>query len=248
MYSFDSRVRYSEVDNEGRLTLTSVLDYFQDCSSFQSEDLEIGVDFLKENHVAWVLISWRIEVERYPLLGEHIRVATWPYDFKGFYGCRNFRMVTAKGEVLARANSLWALLDTTTGRPVKLLPRMEEVYQLEPPLPMEDCPRKMKLPEGLRAKEPFPVHRFHLDTNQHVNNGKYILMAQEYLPAGFSIGKLQVEYKKSAVYGDMIYPYVAQEKEKFVTALCDSQERPYVVIELEKKDDQIRRKTEAHSC
>ena len=231
MYSFESRVRYSEVDSEGRLTLNSILDYFQDCSAFQSEDLGIGVVFLREKQVAWVLVSWHIQVKRYPALGEQIQVATWPYDFKGFYGWRNFRMTAADGEELACANSLWALLDMTSARPVKLLPRLAEAYQLEPPLPMGECPRRMKLPEQLRAEEPFAVQRFHLDTNQHVNNGKYILMAQEYLPGGFSIGDLRVEYKKSAVYGDMIYPHVAQENERLTVALCDEDRKPYAIIE-----------------
>ena len=36
MYTFDGRVRYSEVGEDGLLTMQSLLDYFQDCSTFQS--------------------------------------------------------------------------------------------------------------------------------------------------------------------------------------------------------------------
>ncbi len=39
MYTFQSRIRYSEVGPDGRLTLESLLDYFQDASTFHSEDL-----------------------------------------------------------------------------------------------------------------------------------------------------------------------------------------------------------------
>ena len=35
MYSFDSRVRYSEVDEDRKLSLTGVINYMQDCSTFQ---------------------------------------------------------------------------------------------------------------------------------------------------------------------------------------------------------------------
>ena len=42
MYTFDSRIRYSEIDRSGRLSIPAVVDYFQDCSAFQSE--ELGVD------------------------------------------------------------------------------------------------------------------------------------------------------------------------------------------------------------
>ena len=41
MYSFDSRVRYSEVDEDRKLSLTGVINYMQDCSTFQSEDLNM---------------------------------------------------------------------------------------------------------------------------------------------------------------------------------------------------------------
>ena len=240
MYSFGSRVRYSEVDDKGRLTFSSILDYFQDCSSFQSEDLQVGISYLKREQVAWVLVSWRIEVERYPVHGEEITVETWPYAFKGFYGSRNFLMKDQMGRCLARADSLWVLIDTEKGRPARLLPRMKEVYGLEPALPMEGAPRKIKLPGDMEEMEPFPVHKFHLDTTHHVNNGKYIQMAQEYLPPDFEVGCMRAEYKMSAVYGDIIYPAVAFLEHKMVTVLGNESGKPYAVIELEKKHDEIR--------
>ena len=45
MYCFDSRVRYSETDERGRLSLTGILNYLQDCSTFQSEDLGMGIEY-----------------------------------------------------------------------------------------------------------------------------------------------------------------------------------------------------------
>ena len=51
MYSFDSRVRYSEVDEDRKLSLTGVINYMQDCSTFQSEDLNMGIDYLFHGHV-----------------------------------------------------------------------------------------------------------------------------------------------------------------------------------------------------
>ena len=48
MYAFDSRIRYSETDSEGRLTLNALLNYFQDCSTFHSEDVGLGIGYMKE--------------------------------------------------------------------------------------------------------------------------------------------------------------------------------------------------------
>ena len=47
MYTFDSRVRFSEVDHTELLTLPGLVNYFQDCSTFQSEDIGYGVEELQ---------------------------------------------------------------------------------------------------------------------------------------------------------------------------------------------------------
>ena len=51
-YSFSGRVRYSEIGENGLLTLPGVLNYFQDCSTFQSEQLGYGMDVLKKEKKA----------------------------------------------------------------------------------------------------------------------------------------------------------------------------------------------------
>ena len=80
-YTIDARVRYSEIDHRGTLTLPGVINYFQDCSTFQSEDIGYGVLRLKEQKRAWVLSYWQIIVDRYPKMGEKIRVGTFATAF-----------------------------------------------------------------------------------------------------------------------------------------------------------------------
>ena len=55
MYSFESRVRYSEIDEKRQLSLTGILNYLQDCSTFQSEDLQVGIDYLSQSRKAWYM-------------------------------------------------------------------------------------------------------------------------------------------------------------------------------------------------
>ena len=54
MFRFDSVVRYSEIDADRYMTLPAVLDILQDCCTFHSEYLEMGIDYLKEHERAWV--------------------------------------------------------------------------------------------------------------------------------------------------------------------------------------------------
>ena len=119
-YRFESRIRYSEIGENGCLTLPGILDYFQDCCTFHSESIGQGMDTVKKRSRAWVLSSWQVVVNRYPRLGERIVTTTAPYDFRGFLGMRNFTMDTCEGERLAYANTIWSNINTRTGHPEKL--------------------------------------------------------------------------------------------------------------------------------
>ncbi len=232
MYIFDSRIRYSETDSEGKLSLEALLDYFQDCSTFQSEDLGLGIEYLKQMHLVWVLTSWQIVVDRYPKLGERVNVGTFPYDFKTCFGYRNFFMKDQSGQFLARANSLWTLLDTRTMHPVRPPEMMWKKYPLEERLDMDYASRKIVMPEHMIPMEPIEVRRQHLDTNHHVNNGQYVRIAAEYLPEGFDVIQLRAEYKKQAVLRDRLYPLVACESGKCMVALRDEQGNTYANVEF----------------
>ena len=116
MYSFTSRIRFSEVDTHLNLTLGSVIDYFQDCSTFHSEAVGMNIARLSAMKRAWILSSWQIVPVRFPKLGEKVTISTWPYDFHGFFGYRNFTMTGEDGECLVYANSIWIYMDTETGK------------------------------------------------------------------------------------------------------------------------------------
>ncbi|MDO5590374.1 MAG: thioesterase [Lachnospiraceae bacterium] len=231
-YTFDSRVRFSEVDHTGRITLPGIINYFQDCSTFQSESLGVGVDYFKEHKRAWILTYWQVVVEEYPRLAQEIHVATWATEFKKMLANRNFCMTDFDGKKLAYANSVWAYMDTEKGRPI--LPSKEEVdaYGQGEPLEMDYQPRKVKLPESAKKQEPFAVRKYHIDTNEHVNNCQYVQMAMEYVEYIDAIRQVRVEYKNSAVYGDMIVPKVAIEENRTVVELCGEEDQIFATVEF----------------
>ena len=232
MFCFESIVRYSEIDAKGQMTLSAVLDLLQDCCTFQSEEAGIGIEFLRQEHRAWVLSSWQVVIERYPKMGEKIRVYTWPYDFKNFMGYRNFKIEDTAENIISYANSVWVYLDTDSGHPVRVPKEVQECYTFEPPYEMERSSRKIRLSADMQPKDPIRVGRFHIDTNQHVNNSKYVMMAEEYLPESYLVRELRAEYKKAAVLSDMIYPKVKETKDNITVALEDEGGNPYAIIEF----------------
>ena len=144
MYSFNSRVRFSETDPDKKLSITGLMNYLQDCSIFQSEDVGAGFSYMDQTKKSWLLSAWNVEVLRRPDVAEEITICTWPYDFKGIYGLRNFAIKDAEGNYLVKADSCWFLTSMETGRPVK--PTAEDIAPyptVEPRIEMDELPRKI---------------------------------------------------------------------------------------------------------
>ena len=239
MYSFDSRIRYSEVDSSAKLTIESLIDYFQDCSTFQTQDGPASMEYLRKNGMAWVLSSWQITVYRYPKLCEEVTIGTIPYELRGAIGLRNFFMDTKKGERLAVANSVWTLVDVEKEFPRRITQEIIDAYPLEDKIDMEYGSRKIAVPKDgdIIKCDRIEVTKQHLDTNKHVNNGQYIRMAVECLgQEDFKVSGLRAEYKKQVRLGDVLYPVVIKSKKEdndiYTVSLNDSEGSPVCVVEL----------------
>lgn len=233
MYSFTSRVRFSETDYHQLMTPASIINYFQDCTNFESEHLNIGMDYLQSIHRAWVMSYWQVDFIRYPKECEEITITTWPYDFKGMYGYRNFTMTDHNGEVIARANSLWVLLDTKANRPTRADELVTANYTMDNPLPMKQSDRKITLPDTMTEKPSITVHRYNIDLFMHLNNGQYVRFAQDYVPDDCTITNMRVEYKKSALLGSVILPLVHEGEHTITVALANEEKVPYAIVEFE---------------
>ncbi len=232
MYKMTGRVRYSECGEDNKLKISSIINYFQDCTTENSERLGVGHAYLREHNRAWILNSWQVFISRRPQVGEEIIVTTWATGFQGVFGPRDFSMTTAGGEELVCAHSLWVYVDTESGRPVKPTDEEIAVYEVGEPIPVAPFSRKIKLPDGLAKVDTFPVHKYHIDTNNHVNNSKYIELACEALCDEFQVNTLRVEYKKAAVYGDRLVLKAGFTENHSVVGLFDEDEKPYAIVEF----------------
>lgn len=231
MYSFSSRIRYTESDLNHRLSIFAMINYLQDCSLFQSEDIGSGMDFLEPRHRAWFLSTWNIVIDEMPRYLDRIEVSTWAYAFRGPYGFRNFTIRGEDGRSCVRADSLWFLFDTEKKVPARVEKPFAAPYeaQMEKKLEMPETHRKIFLPDGCGDKLfPAPVLTVaphHLDTNLHMNNAQYIEASRDAAAEVFkkafggenpekkygSLLRIEAQYKKAAVLGDRMCPFVLFE-------------------------------------
>lgn len=234
MYSFESRVRYSETDEGGMLSMLGLINYLQDCSTFQSEDGGVGLQHLNDAHLGWFIASWGIDIAKLPRFADRIVVSTWSYDISKIYGWRNFTIKSSEGEEFVRADSLWFMFDMQAQRPIRV-PEAEAapfVAQAEPRLDMPKLERKIAVTGDGRAADAIVVNEQHLDTNHHVNNAQYVEMAVDAVEEGFCIGHLGVQYKTAAVLGDVIVPRVHDIEGGHIVDLANEAGQSFAVVKM----------------
>ena len=237
MYSYDAIVRYSETGGRKTANMATIANYFQDCAILQSEEVGIGLDYLADHKRAWFLVSWQIEVDRYPELGEHIKVRTWAYDFKASLGFRNIDVVDDKGCRIVKAASIWSYVDMESMRPAKIDAEVAAAYPMEPAIDMEYAPRKIKLWDEYIKVDTRRVMSYQIDSNNHMNNEAYIALAQEYVEEITDIIAVRAEYKMQYVKDDVIVVKKARDGRYEQILLCDEEDRVKCVVQFELKTD-----------
>jgi acyl-ACP thioesterase len=190
-----------------------------------------GLAYLSAKQRVWLLNSWHLKLLKPVCLGEEITIGTWPYDFKGIYGYRNFVMKNSSDEVLAVANSIWVYIDTVTGKPTRI-PADLNGYTIEPPYPMEQTERKIEVSGIGDTFPPITVVKSNIDSYNHVNNGQYIKMAEQYIPNDFIISSIRVEYRMQAILGDQIIPKIIEEKNRYLVLLDATDNKTYSIVEF----------------
>ena len=233
-YEYKDRISFSRCDVNKKLSITSLIDAFQDASIFQSEDAGVGIEYSRERNLLWVLNYWEIEIERMPGLCDEVTVGTYPFAFKSFMGFRNFYLKDRDGNYLVKANTTWTMVDMGKMTPVKAPDNIVAAYELGVKLDMTYSPRKILLPKDdewtVREADVRTVELHHLDVNMHVNNCQYINFALTAAGEDMDIRALRADYRLQAHLKDKIYPLVYSNGNERIIALNDEESKPYSVV------------------
>lgn len=236
MYCFETRIRYSETKQGETLTPGGIIRYFQDCSIFHTRDSGEGITLQETSNRAWMLSSWHIVIHQYPRLGDRLKVKTWPSGIKGIYGYRNFVLEDEHEMPVVEADSTWFLLDLETGMPRRVTDKDLEPYGADGPrIAMPPVSKKIVVPEHGEVLPPVPVTLRQIDSNHHVNNVEYVEMALAASGGEPRITQLRVDYKKAAVFGDLIYPRVTSADDSVTVVLANEQQEIFAAVWFQKE-------------
>lgn len=238
MYSIDKKVGFGDVGPDGRMNISTIVDACQKCCGFQLDDSKVTQEFYERCNSTTFLLFRQMDIIERPAYGQNIKIDTTVFEMKLAYGLRNTMIYDEDGKVMIASYVGGATVDKSTGKPVAypkdLLERLNLGDKYED---MEYLPRKVKIPKGVEGEKlpDFPVYRYMIDENRHVNNAKYLDVVQEYVPEGFEIGRLRIAYMLPAKYGDTFHPVRYMYDDKVFLSLQDEEGNPYVNIELTEK-------------
>ena len=206
IYSRQYQTRWHDTDANRNLRPSQLLVYMQETSNHHVASIGLPLDALRdEKHLGFILSKIRLSL-RAPLSAfEDVTVETWTTPARGFSSGRCFRILRGD-EVIAEADSTWALVDTET-RELRRPHESGYDFEDEEPLPL-DLPPRIKFPADVPLTEVGvrSIVYSDLDYNMHMNNTRYPDMLCDFLPLE-EVGRVKgfvLSYLHEAAFGDRI--------------------------------------------
>lgn len=238
MHSFISRVRYSEVDEYGVMSISAIMRYMTDCSMFHSIAIDYDLEQLNEEDLGWYITEWQVRINKRPVLGQEIVIKTWPYKFRAMMGFRNFTIETTDGDRLVEADSMWILMNLKKLKPTNVPQKMADDFTCESEVHRKWLSRKIPVCDLLQNKVDngecdysFRVRQMHIDTNHHMNNSRYIEAATECLDDDSKVSYIRASYKQVA-YKDDVVKVSSESIDNGLQVVLYNEENEFAVIEM----------------
>lgn len=231
IYTESFTIRYTDVDRFNRLTLKSLITYFQEIAGRHSEIAGYGVNDIPNTHVTWLLLNWKVKMFSHPHVSDRITIKTWAKPFDKFYSNRDFEVFDTNGNIVAIATSKWILINTDTKKISRITENISNAYGiLDRHVFNEETNFDAKIClDNSILNFNYKVQRRDIDTNGHVNNLHYIDYAFESLPEeiynNIEFNNIEILYKKEIKYPNIIhcyYSFINDEHIIFIKSSDDS--------------------------
>jgi acyl-ACP thioesterase len=174
-------VRYSDTGRNNALKVRSFFEIFQEAAANHAEILGVGRIGLTAQSLMWVLSRLKVNFLEYPSAQEDLVIDTYPSLANKLTAQREFILKNSAGKVVAKASSLWLLLDSSNLRPCRIervVDLLPDTSNLEVFFSFDDKAEKSTIEEFSQLIE-IPVSYSMEDVNQHMNNAQYAALVQD---------------------------------------------------------------------
>ncbi|NLU53252.1 MAG: hypothetical protein GXX10_10375 [Clostridiaceae bacterium] len=182
-----------------------------------------GISRQGKSFVTWVVMNWKLEIYKRPKVCETILARTWGQEHSKLRAYRDYDILNEKGEIIAKATSIWIAIDTKTGKLIRLTDDIVAPFEPEPQ--HKNFP-EFKFTETVDINFPivsecrFKINKSMIDCNNHVHNPSYMDLVNEVLPEGMddiSFNNIEVSYKKEIkLHQEVLLQYVTCDGKNYV--------------------------------
>ena len=204
------RIRITEVDAHSQLTIPALNGLLQEMAWRHSVVEKVSVHELSaQHHISWVLSRLKIWIDRLPNYDETVTVKTYVQGVDKYFYHRDFKVIDANGIEIITANSVWGLMDIVKRRLTSI---PEWMIAITPILveenPVEKVSGKILGINEVEIEKRFDIRWHDIDSNQHVNNTKYVEWLMESVPTDILnkgiLKSIDMIFKNESVLGDKI--------------------------------------------
>ena len=138
------KIRAFDVDENNRLKVSTIFDYFQDAASLHADNLKVGYDDLIPKGFFWVLSWAKFEFYNYPKFKDEVKIQTWGKKQYKLYSMRDFVLYNCNEDITCQGTTAWLLLDAKTMRPKILTSLFPDVKLVEDKNALDELPGKFQ--------------------------------------------------------------------------------------------------------
>ncbi len=171
------------VDRYGRMKPSAILYLAQEMGGRHGALMSLDYDSLARRHLFWAITRHRVQVSRLPLLGETLRVETWPLPPTRAAFPRSVTAYDAQGNEVFRCMTLWVLMDLDTRK--MIVPGKSGIMVVGTVRGNELPAPGGLIPKPLGTQSLRTVAFTDLDRNGHMNNTRCMDWIADLLPSRF---------------------------------------------------------------
>lgn len=239
MYSMNCRIRYSETDRDGRLSMNGLLRLFQDVGYSHATDRNLGMDYTKRTRCTWYLLSWHICSMDMPAAGEQVTVSTYIYDCQASLAYKSIELKSTDGRLLAVGDTKWVHMNIDRQEPEDAALGQWPDTDFGDKAEMPKASRRIEVPKAMTPAEKSYVKPYLIDTNGHANNVRLTELAMSISGADAGCEILRAEFKRQVSRDTFVYPYIADKENGVVTVFKDEKGEVLSVFEFIYKGDRL---------
>ncbi|MBQ7900575.1 MAG: hypothetical protein IJ365_01250 [Clostridia bacterium] len=214
MFEKHYQLRYSDMDTNSGIKLSSAMDILQDISYEHVSHVGLNPKRLAADNVACLLGGWRIRFVQPLDISEPVCAVTGIMSVGKCEAQRRYELLQ-NGICKVVATAPWFTVDiqkmSVIRIPQNLLEAFESTDEPDNGLPYA----RLKSASNLELLGEYTVRSCDLDTNNHMNNVKSVEAALEFLPQGSKIEELTVRYCREFRFGDVLRIYGTKTDDGF---------------------------------